>query len=46
MYIQLCFQDSSGFITIASESLLVNLPLAQSPTNLGNVLGILFKQIP
>lgn len=39
---QLCFQDLSGFITIASESQLANLPLAQSCTYAGNMLGFFF----
>lgn len=45
---QLYFQYFSGFITIASESQLANLPLAQSCTYTGNMLGffLFFKQIP
>lgn len=39
---QLCFQGLSGFITIASKSQLANLPLVQSCTYIGSMLGFFF----
>lgn len=38
--IQLCFQNLSGFITIAPKSQLANLSLAYSYNYIGNVLDI------